>query len=234
MVGEHKNSEMMGGANLRFALKRRSAPSAAFAEIVEALRTAVRDDPEMAEAVEQAVNSIGGVALSQEKAERLKELDQLGTNRLGVDVAAFPHSMGPGFVLLYDATLEALRSTAKPINLDFVNAQSIRELASSMERFVSLTGDATLTALDLALADDQFANRLSERANEIVATYLDDSDPAFGCGPDECVAYIQRSDGTVEKVCLPEGECGVIGGSVVVFITVGLVIAVVDWIIDLF
>ena len=125
--------------------------------------------------------------------------------------------MGPGLALMYDAGLEVLRSSDRQILTELSDARVIRAVARSMDQVLPLIGAASVTAVELALDDPAFRERLKARAGELTTSYVQNW-PSGNC--EFCEITIQDSDGTVETRCGTEDECRAAGGIIVVLIGV--------------
>jgi hypothetical protein len=97
-------------------MKRRSNPSAAFAEMVKHFLARVRENDEMAQAFDSFQKHFKGVMLTQEDAIRLAALNKCGAGELGIKVGSWPPALGPGLAFMYHAGLRALQSTDHPID----------------------------------------------------------------------------------------------------------------------
>lgn len=211
-----------------FVFKRRSNPSAAFAEIHDRFRSNIEQESEIERAFASYMENFEGVVLNEEDARRLNALEERGADDLGIEVASLPLGMAPGLALIYDAVLETLRSSDRPIEPDVVDERMIRTIGRSIDSALPLIGSASVTALELALEDDDYADQLRDRANEL-NTYLKPLPPTQGpC--EHCELVLKDQDGNVAEVrCGTEDECAVTGGLILVFLAIALLKELYEW-----
>jgi hypothetical protein len=209
-----------------FSVKRRSNPSAAFAEMMNHFITATRENDEMAKAFASFQANFKGVALTREDAVRLADLEARGAGKLGITVGSWPLAMGPGLAYMYDAALETLRSTDRPIEPGLVGARAIRMLERSLEGALPIVGAMSVDALELALNDDRFADRLRDRAAEVGVLYL--NQPPGPC--EHCIIQVEDENGQViDATCGTEDECALLGGLFLFLLLLSLLGALWDW-----
>jgi hypothetical protein len=212
-----------------FTVKRRSDPSAAFAELMDRFLAATREDGETAAAFASFQERFKGVALEQEDAARLAELEARGAGKLGIEVGSMPLAVGPGLAYMYDAALETLRSTDRPIRPGLIGARAIRMVERSLESTLPILGSMSVSALQLALDDDRFRDRLRERASELGVAYFDDWAPPPGLC-EYCIIQIKDKDGQiVSTTCGTKTECELGGGIFLLLLLLGLLGALFDW-----
>lgn len=211
-----------------FVFQRRSAPSAAFAALSDRFHSAVQDDTEMKRAFANFQEHFSGVVLKQGDAARLAALEERGAGELGIEVASLPLAIGPGLTLMYDAALEILRSSDHPIEPTSIDAQIIRTVEHSLDSILPLIGATSVTALELALDNGGFRDRLRERASEL-ETYLLPLPPSQEpC--EHCELVITDASGNVvSRRCGSEAECAVLGGFVIIGVGVWLISELWDW-----
>jgi hypothetical protein len=210
-----------------FALKRRSNPSAAFAEMVTSFFTAVSKDKEVASAFASFQKHFKGVGLEQEDAIRLDTLMKRGAGKLKIKVGSLPSSIGPGLAYMYDAALETLRSSDHPIEPELIRARAIRIVERSFDTVLPLIGSMSVTALELALDDKKFHDHLSNRASEVETAYL----PPRPSGPCEfCEIDMKGPDGQITGTyCGTQAECNALGVIVLVLFIIWLGSEIWDW-----
>jgi hypothetical protein len=209
-----------------FSLKRRSNPSAAFAEMMDRFSVAIREDDDMARAFASFQERLKGVVLGQDDAVRLAALEARGADELGIKVGSWPSAMGPGLAYMYDAALETLRSTDHPIDPELIGVRAIRLVERSLDSALLLVGSMSVSALELALDDKRFSDQLRQRASEIGTAYLNGQP-----GPcDFCIFDSLDKDGNViGSRCGTEDECKTVGGLIIIIIILLLLGKLWDW-----
>jgi hypothetical protein len=219
---------------LQSELKRRVHPAAAFGDLVELLREASGADDEVRNAFALVKKNLGGVAVRQSEALRMAELEKSGVSASEFAVGWLPASFGPGLALMYDGTLEALRSLDDEIETKVTDVRILAAIADSLEEFMSFIGESSVTALEMAANDEDYRKRLKNRAEELSRTHLPPRLALFPppVGPCEfCQISEKTSDGFYLHRCGSEEECGNLGIVIVVVIVVLLLKA---WLEDLF
>ena len=209
-----------------FALKRRSNPSAAFAEMVHSFFAATREDDNVARAFASFQKHFKGVVLGQEDAIRLNALKKRGADKLRIKVGSWPSSIGPGLAYMYDAGLETLRSSDKPIEPELIRARAIRIVEGSLDSVLALIGSMSVTALGLALNDDGFHDHLRIRASQLGTAYL--YNPPGPC--DYCIFEEKDEFGNVVNLyCGTKQECDTAGAIFIILLILALLDALWDW-----
>jgi hypothetical protein len=209
-----------------FSVKRRSNPEAAFAEMMDRFLVATSENDEMAKAFASFQEHFRGVALKKSDAIRLADLEGRGARQLGIKVGRFPWPMGVGIAYMYDAAIETLRSTDLPIEPELIGARAIRMLERSLDTALPLVGSMSVSALELALNDDLFADRLRGRASKLASIFLDD--PPAPC--DYCIITTEDKDGNVTgQYCGTKQQCEVLGGIILIFLILLLLEKLWDW-----
>ncbi len=213
-----------------FVFKRRSNPRAGFAEMVAHLTEAVRKDPEMREAFAAFQNNFSGVVLTQEDAVRLTAVEKRGAAKLGIKVGPLPTAIGPGLTLMYDAAIETLRSSDKPIKPDMINPRMIRMIGRSLDQLLPLLGSTSATALELALDDKGYKDHLSQTATEIGNVYFNSN---WNTQCEFCRFESRDEDGNTTGVhCGTEEECDQMGIILIILLVVIVVKELWDWLWD--
>jgi hypothetical protein len=209
-----------------FSLKRRSNPSAAFAEMVDGFSAALRKDDELASAFASFQEHFKGVVLTQEDAVRLAALDARGADKLGIEVGEWPSTTGPGLAFMYDAALETLRSSDLPIEPGLISARAIRMFERSLDTALPLLGSMTVTAVELALDDDRFRDRLRASGSELGVAYKDQWQ-----GPcEDCIFEEKDAQGNVVRVtCGTKQQCETFGLILLIILILLLLKALWDW-----
>jgi hypothetical protein len=209
-----------------FSVKRRSNPSAAFAEMMERFLAGTRENDEMAKAFASFQKNFKGVVLNQEDAVRLADLEARGAGDLAIKVGSWPLSVGAGLAYMYDAALETLRSTDRPIEPHLIGARAIRMLERSLAGALPIVGSMSVSALELALKDNRFADQLRDRASELEISYL--NQPPGPC--EYCIIEEKDKFGnTINAVCGTKGECDLLGGLLLLLLIIGLLGKLWDW-----
>jgi hypothetical protein len=209
-----------------FSVKRRSNPSAAFAEMMERFSAATRENQEMARAFASFQEQFKGVVLERHDAVRLADLEARGAGNLAIKVGSWPSAMGPGFAYMYDAALETLRSTDLPIEPNLIGARAIRMLERSLGSALPVIGAMSVDALELALNDDRFADRLRDRAAELGVVYL--NQPPGPC--EYCVFQLEDDQGNIIDIrCGTKDECDLAAGLFLILLLLALLGELWDW-----
>jgi hypothetical protein len=209
----------------RFTLKRRSNPAAAFAEMLDRLLAAATGDTETARAFASFQKTLKGVAVEHDDAVRLAALRERGSDALAIKVGSLPPAVGPGLAYLYDAALETLRSTDRRIMPEMIDARAILVAERSLKNALPLLGSMSVTALELALTDKQFGERLHQRAAALGVVYL--NQPPGIC--EFCEISVTEADGTVNMWCGSKTECDNLGGIFILALLLWGLYELLDW-----
>jgi hypothetical protein len=209
-----------------FSLKRRSNPTAAFAEMMDRFSAATREDEDMARAFASFQKRFKGVILEQKDAVRLAALDERGAGKLGIKVGSWPPAIGPGLAFMYDAALEILRSSDLAIEPELIGPQAIRMVERSLDNALPMVGSMSVTAVELALGDKRFSDHLRQRASEIGTAYLDN--PPGPC--EYCEFSVKDKDGNItDTVCGTKDSCNTFGWVIIIILVLGLLKDIWDW-----
>jgi hypothetical protein len=203
------------------------------AEVFESLRkdffAAVREDRKMAEIFER-IQKFKAPFNTSEDAKRLLKLKERGAERLGIKVGTLPLAIGPGLAFMYDVALEAIRANPKRINSKMLRSRALRTAEGLFDVALLKVGSSTVTALEQALADKNYADRLRHRADELKWVARDNFDP----GPCEhcTVTYEDKETGEFITTCPSQSECEQIGGLLLLLLLAWLVYEIIDWLWD--
>jgi hypothetical protein len=216
----------MFASKQQFALLRLSNPAAAFAALKDELFEAVRRDRELAEAFE-SLKKFKIKFNTREDAQQLADLRRRGADDLGIKVGTLPLAIGPGIAFMYDAAIEALRSNSRPIEPSIFTPRSMRIAERLVDVVFEKTGACSVTALELALADRDYADRLRKRAAELGWLALDNpiGEPCEFC----TVTVEDELTGRVEVTCPTKQECERLSGGFWLLILILLLSALLDW-----
>ena len=210
----------------QFSWLRRSNPSAAFNLIKEDFLAALKQDREMARIFDRIVKFKGNFN-TVEDAKRLTQLRKKGADKLGIRVGSLPLDIGPGLALMYDAALEALRSSGRPIAPGMIRARALRMAERLLDDFFPQVGANTIVALETALSDDNFADHLRDRAGELSWVAMQPINPGM-C--EYCVVTIKDDQGNIIDVQCPDKEtCDTLGTIFVIALIIWLVYEIIDW-----
>lgn len=214
----------------QFSFLRRSNPSGAFAELFNRIENMIDADEKFARAFSNFQLNFKGVGLAQRDAARFTDCKKKGAKKLKIKVGALPLELSPGLALMYDATLEQLRTSDERIEPELFDARTVQVLARHLPDILPNIGANTVTALEHALADPDYADKLRLRAEELSVAYVDDFTPLPG-SCEFCEIQITDSDGKiVDRRCGSEKECKSVGILLIVFAA----IAALKWLGGLF
>ena len=195
-------------------------------EMIACLSKAVRSDPDLRKEFKK-MRDFCAVVVAQEDSARLSKLGKRGGINLGIRVGELPWQMGPGLALMYDAAVVKMRTTDKRIDPERIGVQAMRVLKPSFENLFSLVGKSSITALELALEDDDLADRLRHRGDEIGTSFRAPLPPGI-C--EHCQIIIEGDDGEViESKCGTEEECQVMGIIILILVVIWLLDELWDW-----
>lgn len=166
---------------------------------------------------------------TSEDAKRLVELTERGADKLDIKVGTLPLEIGPGLAFMYDVALEAIRANPGRINSKMLRARSLRTAEGLLDVFFLKIGSSTITALEQALEDDDYADRLRHRANEI--NVARDNYPTGPC--EFCtVTYENKDTGDFEITCPSESECNNMSIIFWLLLLAWLTYELIDWLWD--
>ncbi|MEV6768552.1 hypothetical protein AB0N05_07940 [Nocardia sp. NPDC051030] len=208
-----------------FTLKRRSNPKAAFNEMIDHLLTAVAEDDEMAKAFSSFQRHFKGVMVEREDAVRLADLYKRGAGDLGIKVGLLPPEIGPGLAYMYDAAIETLRSTDHVIKPETVGPRAIRFVERSLKTTLPLVGSMSVVALEQALEDKDYSDRLHQRAVEIGPAFL--NQPPGVC--EFCELSVTDQFGNITAWCGSKNECDNAGGIFILALLLWGLVELLDW-----
>jgi len=216
-----------------FALLRLSNPAAAFAALYKDFFRAIEDDCAMAAAFASFEKCSTEPLNSSKDASRIHDLIAQGADKLGIKVGSLPLGMSASLAFAYDAAVEALRSSDVRIETRMFGARAVRTAGLLLNDFLHHVGSLNVTALELALRDERYAERLRQRAGELgKVTRLDGvvllpPDPTL-C--EHCVITEKDKDGNIIGVyCPTKEECNRLGGLLIFLLLVWLIVKLIDW-----
>jgi hypothetical protein len=211
-----------------FEFLRRSNPAAAFDMLVRDFLSAVEDDTELAEAFASYQKHLNGPINTTEDARRLAALKEQGAEDLNITVGTLPFAMSAGLAFMYDVAVEALRSSDTRLHPNMFSPRAVGTAERLLDLALLQIGSSTVTALELAMADSAYADRLRERAGEIGWVARQPPDPVGPC--EFCTVTITDAEGVPHITCPSKEDCETIGGIVLVLILILLIYELLDWI----
>jgi hypothetical protein len=210
-----------------FQFLRRSNPAAAFDVLVRDFLFAVENDPEMAEAFASFQKHLNGPINTTEDARRLAVLKEQGAEDLNITVGTLPFAMGAGLAFMYDVAVEALRSSDAPLDSKMFSPRAVGTAERLLDLAMLQIGSSTVTALELAMADSAYADRLRERAGEIGWVARQPPNPTGPC--EHCTVTIEDELGNVQITCPSKEDCESLGGLILGLLLVWLIVGIIDW-----
>ncbi len=213
----------------QFAFLRLSNPSAAFGVLVKSFSAAIEKDYEMVSAFASFQKNFKAKVNTAEDARRIAALANQGADKLGINIGPLPLSMSAGLAFMYDAAVEGLRSSDTRIDPRLFTPRAIRTIERLLDIALPQIGSTSVIALELALADKGYADRLRHRASELddIVKLQPLRPPGGIC--EFCSVIIEDQFGNVEVTCLSEEECHRLGGSIIVLLIILLVVKIIDW-----
>lgn len=207
-----------------------SKPATIFDTIKRTFIAAVEGDAEMKEAFER-MRKFKGVVNTPQDAKRLDELKARGADKLGIGVGASPLAIGAGLAFVYDIALEAIRLEPERINTQVFKRRSMRTAESLFEVWLLNIGACSVKALQRALEDDEYADRLRHRGEELGSVALDIWDQGQEC--EHCTVIVKDATGSVIDVrCPSEEECNDLFWLLVILLLVWLTYGIIKWLWD--
>lgn len=211
----------------KFELARHSNPSGAFAVLIKEFRDALKTDPEMAKSFAAFQKRFKGDINTIDDARQLAALKKRGADKLGIKVGALPMEMSAGVALMYDTALEALRSCSERIGPEILSARGINVADRLFDIALLRTGAATITALELALDDDAYADRLRERGKELGWIAMQPWNPGDVC--EYCSVTIYDENGVPHTECPSKEACENLGLIIILIILIWLTVKFIQW-----
>lgn len=221
----------------QFAVLRRTNPAAAFSELMKDLSRAIKEDSEVAKAVAAFQTGIGKKIKFSVNARTLDALKAKGAANLGINVGSMPVALSAGLAFLYDEALEALRSSDVRIKPQMISPRAIHSAERLFDKFLAETSSKSVTALDLALSDEKYAQHLRQRAGELTTvgklggiTFLDTSpDPGTGIC-EHCTIVVTDEDGKIlDYSCPTEEQCAAMFDLLLLLLLIYLLWKLFDW-----
>lgn len=210
-----------------FAFLRLSSPAAAFENLRHDFITTLEKDHDVAKAFASFQKHLKGKVNTAQDARQLAVLRAKGADKLGINVGALPLAISPGLVFMYDTAVELLRSGDKRVDPRMFNARAIQTIERLLDLVLLQIGSKSVTALELALADPGYADRLRLRANEmkVVAAV---SQGSFGpC--EHCQLVVEDAEGNVEVTCPSKEQCDSLGTYIFIAAVIWLASELLDW-----
>lgn len=210
-----------------FDLLRSSNPAAAFTILVDTIRNVMKDDPSVARELTSALRNFKSDHAVRDGAHRLGLLKAQGADKLGINVGSLPLLLSAGVVFIYDAAVERMRSSDEGVDPEMINARTLR----TVERVHGLDfpniGSMGATALERALADKHYAQRLRDRAAELKWAEMDSG----GIGCDYCMINVRdKATGEViSSYCGSKEECDTLGTLFLAIILIYAIYKVIKW-----
>jgi hypothetical protein len=205
----------------------RSGPAAVFESLREELTAAIQEDREVA-VIFEGIRNFSAPLNTPEDARRVGELAGRGAEDLGIKVGTLPLAIGPGLAFMYDLALEGIRANPSRVNSRILkNTRLLRAAAGLFDVGLLNVGHSTVTALEQALEDDEYAERLRHRADEL--GYLArDQFPTVGC--DFCQVVVHNTvTGEYDITCPTQAECESLGVWFWLFLLLMLIVSIWDW-----
>lgn len=213
----------------QFTFLRRSNPTAAFAEIYQHIQKSIENDEKFARAFSYFQDNFKGVGLEKEFAKRMKRCKKDGGGKLSIKVGNLPLEIAPGLTLMYDSALEQLKSGDLHIEPEMLDSRVVRALALNLESILPIIGATSVTALEQALVDTDYANKLKGRADDLSVAFIDDF-PVLPGNCEFCEISIKDSDGKiVDRYCGSKDECADISLLFLVVVAVSFLGWLGDW-----
>ncbi len=180
-------------------------PSDIFAKYKLDVQAAFKDDVGMQEAFKRLQN-FKGVFNTRDDAKRLDGLKAKGADQLNIGINNLPLLIGAGLVYMYDVAIEAIRSEPERVNAKAFRGRALHTAESLFDVWLLNVGTCGVTALERALEDEEYANRLRYRATELGWIAFDDRPPQDVCP--FCTVIRRGSTGNIEEIqCPSEQEC---------------------------
>lgn len=211
----------------QFAFLRRSSPVVAFGALIKDFSAAVGNNYEMTEAFASFQKRFKGRVNTPEDARRLAALSAQGADKLGINVGALPLAISAGLASMYDVAVERLRSSDRVIEPRMFGARAIRTVERMLDIVLLQIGSTSVAALELALADPDYAERLRLRANELKVSFAASQGSFGSC--EFCVLVVNDGSGNFVSSCGTEEECLHLGTIIIILAAIWLIDSLVDW-----
>jgi hypothetical protein len=205
-----------------------SKPAATFEKMKRDFMAAAKKDAVMSEAYER-LRKFKGVFNTDEDAKRLDELRNRGAEKLGIKVGTLPLAIGPGLVFMYDAILEAIRLDPGRFDSKMLGRRSMRTAEILFDDFLLQIGARSVTALERALEDDEYADRLRNRAKQLDAIARQAWDPEPGVCEFCTVVYKDTVANVYEVRCPSQEECDNFLWAILIMLLIWLTLGVLEW-----
>ncbi len=189
----------------QLALLRAINPTGAFSALLNDFSIAVKEDREMAAAFKKFQKNFKITINTREDSIRIAALKAKGADKLGLKLGSFPLIFSAGLSAMYDTAVEALRSSDPRIAPRMFSARGIGAAEHLMKPFLLQLGPISVTALERALKDKSYADRLRQRAQELKVIGLIGSSGNSPC--EFCTISNTDPNGEVTFQCLSEEEC---------------------------
>jgi hypothetical protein len=207
-----------------------SKPSEIFAKYKLEVQAALRDDAGMQEAFKR-LQSFKGVFNTPEHAKRLDELKAKGADQLNIGISNLPLLIGAGLVYMYDVAIEAIRSEPERVDSKAFRGRALHTAESLFDVWLLNVGACGVTAIERALEDEEYANRLSYRATELGWIAFDDRPPQDVCP--FCTVIRKGPTGNIEEIqCPSEQECNDLLWLILLLLALWLTYKLIKWLWD--
>jgi hypothetical protein len=108
------------------------------------------------------------------------------------------------------------------------SARAIGTVQRLLDLALLQIGELSVTALELALTDQRYADQLRQRAGEVGSIVVDLDNPLNPLC-DHCLISVTDAQGNTTSVCGTDSQCQALGGFVIIAILVWLAIKFIQW-----
>jgi len=212
----------------RLSVLRLSNPNAAFGALLSDFTKSVKKDPEMKKAFASFQKKFKGGIFTLEDARRFAALKQEQVDGLAIKVGSLPVAIGASLAATYDAAVEAMRSRDTRIDPKMFSARAIGTVERLLDRALLQMGTMGVSALELALQDKGYADRLRLRAAELEVSNFQPLPPPGGVC-EFCTVTVDDGHGNVQVTCPSKDDCDKIGATIIVLIVILLLVKLFEW-----
>lgn len=206
-----------------------SKPADIFAQYKLDAQAALKKDAGMQETFKRLQN-FKGVFNTPDDAKRLDDLKAKGVDQLNIGLGNFPLLIGAGLLHMYDVAIEAIRAEPELVNSKAFRGRTLHTAENLFDAWLLNVGACGVTALERALEDKEYADRLKYRATELGWIAFDDRPPDDVCP--YCTVIHKTSAGEIDVQCPSEQACQDILWLLLLLLALWLTYKVIKWLWD--